>query len=115
MSDPTQIQAETKKLRRRQAVRVRAPRMCVLCQDARAHRRGACWACYRKLREANLPLPLPRSETGGDPIDAWTTILSRAQCRRLIGAMRERVRELEREKAVRHAENQGTLFPLDKG
>lgn len=77
------------KSRRRPPVRAPGPTTCVLCEAARPHRRGLCWTCYRKLREANLPLPLRRCDEPGDPLRAWLGVLRPGQVARLWRALRE--------------------------
>lgn len=74
--------------RRRPPLRAPGPTTCVLCEDARPHRRGLCWSCYRKLREANLPLPLRRCDEPGDPLLAWLGMLKPRQLVKLRGALR---------------------------
>ena len=41
---------------------------CVMCAHPRAPRRGLCWACYRKMREARL---LEREPPGRKPERFW--------------------------------------------
>lgn len=74
--------------RRRPPLRAPGPTTCVLCEDARPHRRGLCWSCYRKLREANLPLPLRRCDDPGDPLQAWLGMLRPRQLVKLWQALR---------------------------
>jgi hypothetical protein len=57
---------------------------------ASAHRRGLCWTCYRKLREANLPLPLRMSDRESDPVAAWVTALPPPAVDRLLTALGQR-------------------------
>lgn len=68
-----------------------APEVCELCNGACAHRRGICWSCYKKFREANLPLPLRLADRKGDPIEAWAHMLTPRQARWLISVLTRRV------------------------
>ncbi len=64
-------------------------------------RRGLCWACYRKLREANAPLPLRVCDRPSDPIDAWVTLLPLDVIARMQRALQARRKQLK--EAVRMA------------
>lgn len=81
---------------RRPPVRAPGPPQCVLCEAARPHRRGLCWTCYRKLREAKLPLPLRVCDLPGDPLRAWVSALTRRQAAKLWVVLRERLKPAER-------------------
>ena len=43
---------------------------CMLCLQSPGFRRGLCRACYRKLREADIPLP-PAAKGGQRTFVQW--------------------------------------------
>ena len=74
--------------RRRAPIRPPPPELCDICGEAKAHRRGTCWSCYRKFQQANLPLPLRLADRQGDPLVAWAHSLTKPQLRRVMAALR---------------------------
>lgn len=79
--------------KRRPPVRAPGPMVCDLCasSSAKVERRGLCWACYRKLRDAGLPLPLRLCDRPSDPLAAWAHMLSLPQARRVMAALAARI------------------------
>jgi hypothetical protein len=79
--------------KRRPPVRGPAPKTCDLCasETAKVERRGLCWACYRKLRDAGLPLPLRLCDRPSDPLAAWAHMLALPQARRVLAALAARI------------------------